>query len=179
MLKSQKRGGTATGLLKLFLATLILLSPKAATTSKRYSEKEAGLLAQLICAECKGCPRSERVAVGHVAKNRSESPGWWGWNLVTVIYAPGQFADTKSPLCHDALPDPPPPHKAWSPGMVSIHRNLMSSIRSDAVGILTGDVPDLSKGSMYFHAKRLGTIWPHKTTKEVEVPSNWHHRFFR
>jgi hypothetical protein len=138
--------------------------------------KEADLLARVVCAECKGCASSERVAIAHVALNRASRPSWWGHGLEDVLTKPSQFATSRSPLCRDDLP-PRQDGLPWSPGWVQHHRDLLSQIRFEALMVLEGERDDPTNGAVYFHAKRLGDIWDH--LYEVSVPGAWRHRFFR
>ena len=64
-----------------------------------------------------------------------------------------------------------------SPGMVYLHNKILLEIREDVLKALEGRSKDLSGGSTYFHARRLGNIWNH--LQEVSVPHHWHHRFFQ
>ena len=134
------------------------------------------LLARVICAECKGCSSSERLAIAHVALNRSARPSWWGSGLEDVLTKPSQFATHESPLCRDTLPDRKD-GKPWSRGWVHRHRDIMSEIRFEALMAIEGEKPDTTGGAVYFHARRLGNIWNH--LEEVAVPASWQHRFFR
>ena len=163
-----------------------------------YTTAEARLLADVVCSECRGCPRAERAAVMHVAVNRAERPGWWGRGLEEVLLAPGQFAAPGSKWCSAQLPAPPKRKDGvvgWSPGMVRRHERMLREIEEDVEGVLAGRIPDPTRAT-YFHAKwvcrgkgrwtkegkrRLcyagDTPWP--DLEELAAPEEWQHRFFR
>ena len=134
------------------------------------------LLARVVCAECKGCPSSERLAIAHVALNRAARPTWWGDGLVDVLTKDSQFASWKSPLCREVLPERAD-GKPWSPGWIAKHRDIMAQIRFESLMAMEGERADPTGGAVYFHARRLGDIWDH--LHEVSVPDEWRHRFYR
>lgn len=137
---------------------------------------EIDLLSRVVCAECKGCPSQERIAIAHVALNRAARPSWWGHGLTDVLTKPSQFATAHSPLCADELP-PRSDGQPWSPGWTMKHAEIMAEIRFEALMALEGEKLDPTKGAVYFHARRLGEVWSH--LDEVSVPADWRHRFFR
>ena len=138
--------------------------------------QEIDLLSRVICAECKGCPSAERLAIAHVAINRAARPTWWGSDLVDVLTKPSQFASPDSPLCAEALP-PRSDGVPWSSGWIARHRDIMAQIRFETLLALEGERADPTGGAVYFHARRLGEVWRH--LEEVPVPGDWLHRFFR
>ena len=160
-----------------FFALLLFLALPASTNSAGlYPTYETRVLSGLVCSECKGCSRGERLAVMHVPLNRAKTPGWWGTGLVDIMTKHRQFAYHNVPMCRWTLP-PREDGKAWSPYMVIRHRQTLIEIRNDVVTALDGKTKDPSGGATYFHAKRLGDIWSH--LEELSVPQHWHHRFFK
>jgi hypothetical protein len=138
------------------------------------------LLVRVVCTECKGCPRTERQGIIFAALNRAEQPGWWGAGLRGVLEAPGQFATPDMLRCSDDLPTAPKRadgYIGWSPGMLRQHARLMSEIEEDAWDAMHGEIEDPVGGATYFHARRLGDLWPH--LREIQVPSYWRHRFYQ
>lgn len=158
------------------LLLCLLLTPKEMQGSAMFPTEEARVLAGLVCGECKGCSREERRAVIHVPLNRANSPGWWGRDLMEIMTKPKQFAHYDVPMCRWNLPRRSDGLE-WSPGMVYLHNKILLEIREDVLKALEGRSKDLSGGSTYFHARRLGNIWNH--LQEVSVPHHWHHRFFQ
>ena len=154
--------------------------PMSDAAALEHSPHGADLLRRVVCAECLRCEPSERMAIAHVARNRALSPGWWGGTLAEVLTRRGQFATADSPWCRPLLPPPPPRADGrghWSPSMVAAHQRARDEIRAEVDGVLAGDIEDHTAGAVYFHARRLGTVWRHLT--EVPVPGTWRHRFFR
>jgi spore germination cell wall hydrolase CwlJ-like protein len=138
---------------------------------------ELGLFTKVVCAESRGQTRGERRAVIHVVLNRVNRPTWWGNSVISVLLAKSQFAKPSDPMCQDEFPPPPAGVERWSPYLVELNRRIIQEIREDIVASAAGQIPDPTNGAVYFHARRLGTVWPRLS--EVRVPSNWTHRFFR
>jgi hypothetical protein len=160
-------------------ASAVLVEPfmgeEGSCRAPEHSEGDVRLLAKVLCAECKGCPDPwERIAIGYVVLNRLEDPAW-GTTLRGVLLKPGQFAAADAPICQLALP-PRGDGRPWSPGMVERHRLLMGQIEDEARMVLAREIYDPVEGT-FFHARRLGPIWPH--LEEISVPPEWSHRFYR
>ena len=139
-------------------------------------------LAATLCAECLGCAKDELAAIAHTALNRVRSgETWWGEGLVGVLDAPGQFAYPRTAAwCQDVPPEAPARsagHAGWSPGMLARWRRFRSAGERVAIGVLVGRIPDPVGWAMWFHVKRMGTVWPH--LEAVDAPETWLHRFFR
>jgi hypothetical protein len=157
------------------LCSLGSASPQSALVVGNYGVEELYLLMDVVCSECKGCPRQEQVAVAHVAINRANQPSWWGDGLKGVLTKPYQFAKPNSHICGDSLP---PRAGGWSPGMVERHRGILNQIERDVIAVAMGRVEDPTDGATYFHAKRLGRLWS-GNVERVPVPQNWLHHFYR
>lgn len=140
------------------------------------TSSELDLFTKVVCAESRGQTRSERRAVIHVVLNRVNRPTRWGNSVTSVLLAPAQFASPSVPMCQKKFPPPPVGVERWSPYLIEFNRRIIREIREDIVAASTGLIPDPTKGAVYFHARRLGTVWP--SLREIRVPSYWTHRFF-
>ena len=163
-----------------FVACLVWLWRLSDAHASVVVPADSDLLFRVVCAECLSCSASERVAIAHVAVNRAKRPSWWGKGLRSVLLKPGQFAAPDNPYCERELP--PPPTRAdgvvgWSPVIVDRHQRLVDETKAQVVQVLGGVSEDPTGGATFFHAKRLGKLWPH--LNEVDVPKVWLHRFYR
>lgn len=161
--------------LRLFLAgTACVLVSALPTTEAALSTED--LSVRVVCSEALRAPRTERRAVFGVVMERARLGGWWGDSVRNVLLAKHQFASPWNPWCSKELPDRDD-GVVWSRPMVELHARLLREIRQDVQRMMTGDLQAPLSGATYFHARRLGDLWPH--LQEFDVPSSWRHRFYR
>lgn len=127
------------------------------------------LLAALIYGEARGERVEGRIAVGHVAKNRTKAPGWWGTTWKEVILKPYQFScflesDPNSGLLLKMLADKDNIEPVWR------------ECKYLAMGIINGDLLDNTKGATHYHTLGILPKWAKDKTPILLIGN---HAFYR
>jgi len=53
--------------------------------------------ALVVWREARGESRDNQIAVAHVIKTRASKPGWWGKDIMGVLFQPWQFSSVTDP----------------------------------------------------------------------------------
>jgi spore germination cell wall hydrolase CwlJ-like protein len=124
---------------------------------------QAQCLALAMYWEAKGEGRIGMRAVGHVVLNRARDERFPD-SPCAVVYEGGEGRGCQFSWYCDGRSDEPTESESWQ------------TARSIAQELLAGQLPDTTKGSLFFHARRLKTPWRVKRRKTVTVGN---HVFYR
>ncbi len=110
------------------------------------SHSDAQLLCMLLWGEARGETREVKEYVACVVRNRVQRPGWWGTTWKEVILKPYQFscflkADPNSKKLKN--PTKYEPESVWE------------ACSDVAEGILSGAIPDTTKGATHYYDKSI------------------------
>ena len=132
------------------------------------SDFTVDVLARTIFGEARGEPFDGQVAVAWTIRNRADKPGpdWWGDSITEVCLKAKQYS-------------------AWNPSDPNRKRLEVASAgnpeflraRGIACLVLTGDLPDPTKGATHYYADYIATPkWAEGLTPAVVIGR---HRFFK
>lgn len=139
-----------------------------------FDQPDILVLAKTIGGEARGESYEGQVAVGWCIRNRVEldlnqddKPDWWGEGITAVCMKPFQFS-------------------CWNPGDPNLSIIRFSSlidlwlVRAFGIAclVISGDLPDYSRGATHYYDKRMALLpgWAEDKTPTAEIG---HHRFFR
>jgi len=124
---------------------------------------QAQCLALAMYWEAKGEGRAGMRAVGHVVLNRTQDERFPD-SPCAVVYQGGEDRGCQFSWYCDGRSDEPTEAGSWL------------TARALAQELLAGQLPDTTKGSLFFHARRLKTPWRVPRKKTITVGN---HVFYR
>lgn len=135
--------------------------------SKPIDSKSVECLAKNIFHEARGTNKWEMIRVANVTMNRVKS-GKYPKTVCSVVYQPYQFSWTLEQLKkYNPIP------KLYKSKIDLQSFDLAKQIASRAI---SNDLPDLTKGALWYHTHEVNPKWNKK--KEITVASNWH-RYYK
>lgn len=116
-------------------------------------DKKCRLLAEIGYFESRSESDKGMAAVMHVSLNRKKHPSLWPSTLHGVVSQPRQFS------------------YRWDGSMKKGYVEKKQHIRSSVIAykVLSGEIPDVSKGATFYFRKELSPVWSKKLTKTVVI----------
>lgn len=127
--------------------------------------EDLDVMARTLWGEARGESLEGKIGVAWVIKNRADKPSWWGKDITGVCKAPWQFS------CW--LPNDPNRAKLLA---VKTTDEMFRECLFIVAGVLSGNIPDPTKGANHYHAKSIKPNW----ANGVEPTARLHnHVFYR
>ena len=145
------------------VTAMALASPQPAKTAPRRTadHAERDCLAEAIYFESRGEPRDSQVAVAHVVLNRVASKVYP--SRICAVIREGEELGKGRCQFHwrcDDKPDVPSEYAAWR------------DAQALADEILAGEVPDPTRGALFFHAVYVSPQWASRLRRTATIGSH-------
>ena len=145
------------------VTVLALAAPQPAKRAalRNVDAAERDCLAEAIYFESRGEPRDSQVAVAHVVLNRVANKSFPG-RVCSVIREGEQLGKGRCQFhwrCDDK-PDAPSEYVAWQ------------DAQSLAEEVLAGEVPDPTRGALFFHATHVTPQWASRLRRTARIGSH-------
>jgi len=72
------------------------------------------LTALVVWREARGEGRDSMIAVAHVIRTRASKPGWWGKDIMGVLFQPWQFSSVTDPNDKQTIAWPKSSDPSWA-----------------------------------------------------------------
>ena len=95
---------------------------------------ELTFLALAVWREARGESRNGKAAVAHVILHRAAHPGWWGKDLLAVVFQPWQFSSLTDPHDPQLINWPKSDDASWIESLAVSAAAIEGTLKNPAPG---------------------------------------------